>query len=151
MPAVRPRAPAPRCSAALADRLGLTDALTKALCVHSRKVTREPGRIVRDLAVMLADGGDALTDLGVLRDQEALRLWPRTPPPTAAWNGSTRTRSPACARPPRRRPLVRLAQATTPRRLIPDIDATLITARLGEGGRTGTLLRAGFGFHLALL
>jgi hypothetical protein len=52
----------------LADRLGLTEALTKALRVSSRSVRHEPGRIVRDLAVMLADVGDALSDLGVLRD-----------------------------------------------------------------------------------
>ena len=30
------------------------------------------GRVVRDLAVMLADGGDCLTDLGALSDQAAL-------------------------------------------------------------------------------
>ena len=56
----------------LADKLGLTSALTQALRVHSRRVRHEPGRIVRDLAVMLADGGHALFDLGVLRDQETL-------------------------------------------------------------------------------
>jgi hypothetical protein len=52
----------------LADKLGLTEGLTEALRVHSRKVRHEPGRVVRDLAVMLADGGDALTDLGAIRD-----------------------------------------------------------------------------------
>ena len=34
---------------ALADRLGLTEGLTAALHVHSRKVRHEPGRVVRDL------------------------------------------------------------------------------------------------------
>jgi hypothetical protein len=29
-------------------------------------------RVVRDLAVMLADGGDCLADLGAVRDQDAL-------------------------------------------------------------------------------
>ena len=56
----------------LADRLGLTEGLTAALHVHSRKVRHEPGRVVRDLAVLLADGGDCLSDLGALRDQQAL-------------------------------------------------------------------------------
>ncbi len=32
----------------------------------------DPGRVVRDLAVMLADGGDCLADLGAVRDQDAL-------------------------------------------------------------------------------
>jgi hypothetical protein len=31
-----------------------------------------PCRVVRDLAVMLADGGDCLADLGAVRDQDAL-------------------------------------------------------------------------------
>jgi hypothetical protein len=56
----------------LADAVGLTDALTKALRFGSRRLAHEPGRIVRDLAVMLADGGDCLADLGALRDQEVL-------------------------------------------------------------------------------
>jgi hypothetical protein len=29
-------------------------------------------KVIRDLAVMLADGGDCLTDLGAVRDQAAL-------------------------------------------------------------------------------
>jgi hypothetical protein len=37
----------------LADILGLTDALTKALRVHSRRVRHEPGRVARDLAVII--------------------------------------------------------------------------------------------------
>jgi hypothetical protein len=55
-----------------ADRLGLTEGLTRALRVHSRKVRHEPGRVVRDLAVLLADGGPCLSDLGALRDQQVL-------------------------------------------------------------------------------
>jgi hypothetical protein len=56
----------------LSDRVGLTSGLVSGLRVHSRAVAHEPGRIVRDIAVMLADGGDCLTDLGALRDQEVL-------------------------------------------------------------------------------
>ena len=56
----------------LADALGLTDGLVRGLARHHRAVRHEPGRVVRDLAVMLADGGDALRDLGVLRDQPTL-------------------------------------------------------------------------------
>src|SRR4051794_1549263 len=57
----------------LADRLGLTSALDRALeGLFARAPTHSPGRVIRDLAVMLADGGDALCDLGALRDQQAL-------------------------------------------------------------------------------
>lgn len=54
------------------DVSGLTAALEEALRVYSRKVSHEPGRVIRDIAVMLSDGGDCLSDLGVLRGQEVL-------------------------------------------------------------------------------
>ncbi len=64
----------------LADRLGLTSALG----------WRDPGgrrrhldaHVLRDLAVMLADGGDCLSDLAVLRDQPEL-FGPVASTPTA--------------------------------------------------------------------
>jgi len=37
-----------------------TEGLTAALRCHSRKVRNEPGRVVRDPVVGLADGGDGL-------------------------------------------------------------------------------------------
>src|SRR4051812_24764881 len=40
--------------------------------LRRRRSAYDPGRVVRDLAVMLADGGDALCDLRTLRDQPAL-------------------------------------------------------------------------------
>ena len=56
-----------------ADRLGLTAALSAGLGgLRQRRGGHDPGRVVRDLAVMLADGGDALCDLRALRDQPAL-------------------------------------------------------------------------------
>ena len=56
-----------------ADRLGLTTALSGELAaLRQRRSPHDPGRVVRDLAVMLADGGDALSDLRALRDQGTL-------------------------------------------------------------------------------
>jgi hypothetical protein len=56
-----------------ADRVGLTGALSMSLAgVRERRGRHDPGRVIRDLAVMLADGGDCLSDLRVVRDQEAL-------------------------------------------------------------------------------
>ena len=58
---------------ALSDRLGLTAGLSGALAdTRSRRSAHDPGRVLRDLAVMLADGGDCLSDLGALRDQPDL-------------------------------------------------------------------------------
>ncbi len=59
--------------AELADRLGLTQALGDAMAdTRMRRSAHDPGAVLCDLAVMLADGGDSLSDLGALRDQQAL-------------------------------------------------------------------------------
>ncbi len=53
--------------AGVADKTGLTRALSVGLAdLKSRRGGHDQGRVIRDLAVMLADGGDALADLGVL-------------------------------------------------------------------------------------
>ena len=130
---------------ALADRLGLTAGLTKALRVHTRLVRHEPGRVVRDLAVLLADGGDCptdggdcLTDLGALRDQEVL-FGPLASDATA-YRCLERLDAAALAR-------IRTARAAArarawkldeaPRRLILDFDATLLTAHSDKEGVRG--------------
>jgi hypothetical protein len=57
----------------VADRVGLTRALSVALAgVRERPGRNDPGRVIRDLAVMLADGRDCLSHLGVVRDQQPL-------------------------------------------------------------------------------
>jgi hypothetical protein len=56
--------------AGVADRVGLTRALCAAMApTRQRRSAHDPGVVLRDLAVMLADGGDCLADLGALRDQ----------------------------------------------------------------------------------
>jgi hypothetical protein len=57
----------------VADKTGLTRALSLRLSpMKQRRSGHDPGRVVRDLAVMLADGGECISDLGGLRDQLAL-------------------------------------------------------------------------------
>jgi hypothetical protein len=57
----------------LADRLGLTAALGwRAGRGQTPRHRHDAGAVLRDLAVVLADGGDALSDLAVLRDQGEL-------------------------------------------------------------------------------
>ncbi|MCA1699373.1 MAG: transposase, partial [Actinobacteria bacterium] len=59
--------------AQVADKTGLTGALSGALWgVRERRAGHDPGRVVCDLAVMLADGGDCLADLRSVRDQQPL-------------------------------------------------------------------------------
>lgn len=59
--------------AQVGDKLGLTRALSLRLAVlKQRGRGHDPGRVIRDLAAMLADGGECVADLGAVRDQQAL-------------------------------------------------------------------------------
>ncbi len=57
---------------ALADRSGLTGALSVALARRGFIPVHDRGRVLADLAVMIADGGRVMSDLAVLRDQSEL-------------------------------------------------------------------------------
>ncbi|MFB6398341.1 IS1380 family transposase [Polymorphospora lycopeni] len=72
-----------RLLADLADATGLTSAFSQALAgLRQRQGGHDPGRIAVDLALMLADGGQAIADLAVLRNQQAL-FGPVASDPTA--------------------------------------------------------------------
>lgn len=131
----------------LTDTIGLTDGLVEALSVHSRSVRHEPGRVVRDLAVMLADGGDCLTDLGALRNQGV--LFGQVASDATAYRGVERLDARMLSRLRDVRSLARdrvWKLAGTPSRVILDIDATLLTSHSEKEGAAGTYKR-GFGFH----
>jgi hypothetical protein len=134
--------------AGLADRVGLTGALVTGLSeLRLRRARHEPGRVLRDLAVMLADGGDALCDLGALRDQEV--LFGPVASDATAWRLIAALAEPHLAqvRAARARARHRVWElAGRPKRLILDIDATLITAHSEKEGAAGTY-KHGFGFH----
>jgi len=136
--------------AEVADRLGLTEALTRALApMHERRGRHAAGRVVRDLAVMLADGGDCLADLRAVRDQQAL-FGPVASDATAFRVIAAIARDPGLLR------ALRVARAraranawsagAAPERIVIDIDATLITAHSDKQGAAGTY-KGGFGFH----
>src|SRR4051812_50015181 len=62
-----------RLLADLADATGLTAAFGDALApLRARRSGHDPGRVAVDLAVMLADGGEAVAGLAVLRNQAGL-------------------------------------------------------------------------------
>jgi Transposase DDE domain group 1 len=133
-----------------ADRLGLTSALDRALVPLRERASRHsPGRVIRDLAVMLADGGDALCDLGGLRDQEALfgpvasdstayRLIERIAEDPESLERVRAARAEARARAHRR--------GVRPRLTVIDLDATLLQAHSDKQGAAGNF-KGGFGFH----
>jgi hypothetical protein len=67
----------------LADATGLASAVSDALAsLRQRASGHDPGRVALDLAVMLADGGEAIADLAVLRGQPDL-FGPVASDPTA--------------------------------------------------------------------
>jgi hypothetical protein len=134
----------------LADRVGLTRGLSEAVAdVRKRRSRHDPGRTLRDLAVMVADGGDCLSDLGALRDQPA--LFGEVASQATAWRAIAaleqgRLEAVRAAR-ARARARARVWQlAGGPRRVVLDIDATLITAHSDKERAAGNY-KHGFGFH----
>jgi hypothetical protein len=133
-----------------ADRLGLTSALDRELGdLFERTPMHSPGRVIRDLAVMLADGGAALCDLGAVRDQQALfgpvasdatayRLIERIAAEPDGLERLGRARAEARARAWRR--------GGRPRLIEVDLDATLLIAHSDKDGAAGNW-KGGFGFH----
>jgi hypothetical protein len=133
-----------------ADRIGLTAALSRALGgTRQRRGRHDPGRVVRDLAVMVADGGDCLSDLRAVRDQQPLFG-------EVASNATAFGVIDEVARDPALLAALREARAQAragawaagarAERIVIDIDATLIGAHSDKDGAAGTF-KGGFGFH----
>ena len=106
--------------------------------------------MIRDLAVMLADGGECVSDLGAVRDQQAL-FGPVASDSTAFRVIDRDRRRPGgcwtrCARRTRGRASAFWELHGAPERLTIDVDATLITAHSEKEGAAGTY-KGGFGFH----
>jgi hypothetical protein len=132
----------------LADRLGLTGALSDAMASTRVRVSaHDPGVVLRDLAVMLADGGTCLSALGVLRDQEA--LFGRVASDSTAYRVIDSVDGPGLGR-------LRAAVATArerawalgaaPKTVVLDWDATLVTAFSHKAGAKATY-KKGYGHH----
>ncbi|MFE6682591.1 IS1380 family transposase [Streptomyces sp. NPDC057729] len=151
-----------RLLADLADVTGLTSAYSTVLRpLRPRGTGHDPGRIATDLAVMLADGGEAIADLAVLRDQGEV-FGPVVFTPTAwrlladvdervldrlrsaraqarevAWLQASETRGGI--------PAAKAGGQELPG-LVLDIDATLITCH-SEKEAAAPTYKGGFGFH----
>ncbi|MBK3573461.1 IS1380 family transposase [Streptomyces sp. MBT65] len=151
-----------RLLADLADATGLSAAYSTALrSLRPRGTGHDPGRIATDLAVMLADGGDAIADLAVLRDQAGV-FGPVASTPTA-WRllADIDERALASLAPARATareaawlqaaeqgggiPEVRAAGRMLTG-LVLDLDATLVTCH-SEKQQAAPTYKGGFGFH----
>jgi hypothetical protein len=136
--------------AQVADKVGLTSALSLRLAgLKQRRRGHDPGNVIRDLAVMLADGGECVADLGGQRDQDALFG------PVASDSTAFRVID-RVASTPGLLDAVRAAHARArarfwglhgaPERLTIDVDATLITAHSEKEKAAGNY-KGGYGFH----
>ncbi len=132
----------------LSDRVGLTGALSGALAgTRERRSAHDPGRVLRDVAVMLADGGDCVTDIEAYRGQERL---------FGAKASETTTHRVLKAIDEQSLGRVRAARADAraqvwdagarPETITLNIDATLLTAH-SEKERAAGNYKHGYGFH----
>lgn len=132
----------------LAGRTGLTEALSRAMApTRERRSAHDPGVVLRDLCVSIADGGDCVSDLGVLRGQEVL-FGPVASETTAhrviksidaGLLGEIRAARAAareCA----------WDAGARPEEITLDFDATLLTAHSEKEEAAGNY-KGGFGFH----
>jgi hypothetical protein len=136
----------------LADRLGLTAALGwRTGQGQTRRHRHQVGRVLRDLAVLLADGGDCLSDLAALRNQP--ELFGEVASTPTAWRVVEQV-----ARDPDGLAGLRAARAHARGRawaagghpdaelLVVDVDGTLLEAHSDKQGATGTY-KHGYGFY----
>jgi Transposase DDE domain group 1 len=132
--------------AGVAERVGLTAARSDALGdLRQRRSRHQPGRVVRDLALMLADGGDCLSDLRALRDQPA--LFGSVASDATGWRVIAALDETRLEQLRRARARAQVwEQAGAPARVILDLDGTLVTAHSEREGAAGTY-KGGFGFH----
>jgi len=134
--------------AGTADRVGLTGALSEAMApTRERRSQHDPGVVLRDLVVTLADGGECLSDIGALRDQPDLF--------GGVASDSTAFRAIDSVD---ERCLARLAEAVAsararawglgarPERTVLDVDATLTAAQSDKEHAKGNF-KGGYGHH----
>jgi hypothetical protein len=155
-----------RLLADVADVAGVSAVLSDALAgLRVRRSGHEPGRVLTDVAVMLADGGEAISDLAVLRDQP--EVFGTVASTATAWRVLDAVDDDALAR-------VRDARAAARQRawllraeagrdipastaggrdwpgLVLDVDATLVECH-SEKQSAAPNFKGGFGFHPILV
>jgi len=136
----------------LADKLGLTSGLSAAMApTKRRRRGHDRGRVLADLAVSIADGGETISDLAVLRDQPDLFGEVASTP--TAWRTLEAVDGPALERIAAARAAARKrawAEGGDPGFYVLDFDGTLVTSHSDKQGAASTYKR-GFGFHPLLV
>lgn len=132
----------------LADATGLTEGLSVAMApTKQRRRGHDRGQVLADVAVMIADGGDAISDLAVLRDQP--ELFGEVASTPTAWRTLEAIDAAALARIATARAAARKnvwAAGADPGFYVIDFDGTLITAHSDKQNAAPNYKR-GFGFH----
>ena len=147
----------------LADRAGLTAALSAGLVRHRRWPVHDRGRVLVDLAVMIADGGEAICDIDVLRHQG--EVFGPVASDTTVWRaldeiGAVQLRRIAQARARVRARMWQLfggpPQARAAGRgigegvVVVDVDSTIVLAHSDKDGAAATYKHT-YGFHPILV
>ncbi|WP_405061457.1 IS1380 family transposase [Kribbella sp. NBC_01505] len=151
-----------RLLADLADVTGLSEVFGEALGgLRQRRSRHDPGRVLVDVAVMLADGGVAISDLAVLRDQPD--LFGPVASTATAWRVLDSIDAGVLGRLRQARAVARerawlaraelgreLPAATAGGRVLPglviDVDASLVTCHSEKESAAATF-KGGFGYH----
>jgi len=147
----------------LADRAGLTSALSAALTRKAWWPMHDRGRVLVDLAVLIADGGEAIADIDVLRHQQ--EVFGPVASDTTVWRaldeiGAVQLRRIAAARATVRARMWQLFGGPPPaqaagrdigeRVVVLDVDSTLLIAHSDKEGAAPTYKHS-YGFHPILV
>ena len=147
----------------LADRAGLTGALSSGLARTGVFPVHDRGRVLVDLAVMIADGGEALCDIDVLRHQA--EVFGPVASDTTVWRaldeiGTVQLRRIAVARAKVRARMWHLfggpPEARAARRgigdgvVVLDVDSTIVLAHSDKQNAAATYKHT-YGFHPILV
>jgi len=143
----------------LADQVGLTGALSGALARRGFTPTHDRGRVLVDVAVLIAGGGEAIADIDVLRHQSEVlgsvasaptvwRALDEVTPATTKRIDKARAavRAHVWSQLPGGLPASRVADTDLGDTVVLDVDATLVTTHSEKEGSASTF-KKGFGYH----
>ena len=143
----------------LADRVGLTDGLARALVRRRFVPAHDRGRVLVDVATVLVAGGEAIGDIESLRHQDG--LFGPVASPATVWRAldevtpaglkridaaRAKVRRHVWAQLPAGVPAAPVAGTDLGETVVLDVDATLVTAH-SDKEQAAANFKGGFGFH----